>query len=140
MASAACHLRAVPDHPHVTAHLERQRRALPTHWDGHQVRWSVWGQAWSTAAWHAPVDQVACQTCGALDHRRTCTGVYWVDPGALLTAPGTRRLLATRCVHCGTDEVTELAPRTMAPCHTWVLDDSDYGPGGSWPEGQGTLL
>lgn len=132
------HLSVVPDLPPSPAEIH-QERALPAAWDGRDVQWGHWTRD-TTAALHMPVAETACTDCGGLSGVRQCSGTYWAEQGAVIHAAGLRRLIASRCRDCGTDRVCEMVPGSTAILAVWDLEPSDYGPDGSWPTGQGTLL
>ena len=125
----AGHLRLVHDVP--AAALPRLR-PLPSAWDGEQVWWNDWIDGATSLDFHLPLEDVACQGCGAIETPLRSVGRY---ANRLLHY---RRLHATRCRSCGHDTVTEWNEDGLGP--TWDLDESDYGPDGSWEAGQGTLL
>lgn len=85
-------------------------------WDAVPVEWSAWRTARTTLSLHMPLDAVACEECGVLDDPVTALG----------RRPGSGRLHASRCQHCGLDSVTDLEAG-----ETWTLGPEDYGPDGS---------
>ena len=104
--------------------LVHSRADLPISWDGEPVIWSEWDKGRTTLTLHLPVDQVACDQCGALDDRDTSTGTRvtgWAKRPS-------RDLHASRCRHCGHDTVLDL--RTD---ECWDLEPEDYMPDGSQP-------
>lgn len=91
------------------------RDDLPRSWDGQHVEWQPWHSGASSADFHLPVADLACQSCGVLEPPQIAVGKV----GHALA------LLAFRCA-CGRDEV-----RDERTGETWVLDPSDYGTAGS---------
>ncbi len=88
-------------------------------WDGQAVEWGPWHSGASSADWHLPLDQLACQGCGVIEPRRIAVG----------RIDGTMTLVAWRC-ECGRDEVHDRRTDEL-----WVLGPEDYGHGGSMPDG-----
>ena len=120
------HLHVVPDLPEV------QTRPLPVAWDGKPVTWGDWENHQTTFTLHAPPEEWACHRCGGMHGHDTARGVI---QDASLTP---RKLWAMRCRTCGHDTITEWDHKHQ--WRTWDLDETDYGPDGSWETGQGTLL
>ena len=104
--------------------LVHSRADLPVSWDGEPVTWSAWDRGRTTLALHLPVEQLACDQCGALDERDTCAGTRTTE----VPAHSSRDLHAFRCRHCGHDTVLDLRTNEC-----WDLDPEDYTPDGSRP-------
>lgn len=118
---------------------------MPHLWDGHPVSWTPWepGPIMCRAideysedgvplASHAP-----CEFCHMPAGVWACTGIVERDSAVTATrrgdltvlsmTPATRVLAAFRCDRCGATTVHD-----MWDDKVWELDESDYGPGGSW--------
>jgi len=100
--------------------LVHSRDDLPSAWDGQPITWGTWRDMASTWSLHAPRDQRACASCGAID------GPCRINLGVV---DNTSRLYVTRCA-CGHDVVYD-----RETDESWDLDLSDYGPDGSTVEG-----
>lgn len=107
---------------------------LPPLWDGHRVEWfGPWRQIETSARFHLPLKDQACRhACGSLATPLSCRGV--VHDG---NPEGPRQLSVARCPDCHHDTVYDLETGEF-----WDLDDSDYGPEGSYDEAthQGVLF
>lgn len=130
--------------------LHRVRR-LPATWDGVPVEWTDWRLDRTTLAYHAPLDELVCGKCGTVDESMHAMGKRPPAEGEMVRSTQTRKLksgrtyerevwvpawpvydlFAARCRHCGHDTVTD--QRTG---QAWDVDDSDYGPNGSWADEQ----
>lgn len=102
---------------------------LPPKWDGASVEWlGEWEEEpWTSHRFHAPLADFACRNrCGSLAPRLTRRGVVG-DPS--VTAIHRLLLYVTRCPDCGHDTVLRLDTD-----EAWDLDDTDYGPDGSYDE------
>lgn len=125
---------------------------LPVAWDGEPIQW---GEAVAVGSVFVcpPPRPRACPECGQLDVAGADSYVgkvpgepvapYWIRDrvtGRPRKMPGWEtwrpRLVLTRCLGCGHDQVHDLDTD-----ETWDLDETDYGPQGSvHPEQlQGTL-
>lgn len=109
---------------------------MPVAWDGHPVTWSKWEPAPTICINVGLYDEVGeplgttdtCSHCHLHTERWTCRGTVTPSHFGLVT-PLRRStdLIATRCGRCGGTSVYD-ADTDQA----WDLDDSDYGPTGSW--------
>lgn len=101
---------------------------LPPAWDGQPVEWMEWSpEARSSLFYHSPIEQMTCRECGTVDEPRTCSGRRGDLP--------VWDLIASRCRHCGHDQVTE-----TQTWQTWDLEPEDYTDAGSWPEAETPAL
>lgn len=129
------------------------RRALPSMWDGRDVEWASWTDAFPMFICPQPKEAPACERCGSTRPTMTCSGHVkslpgdegwlthrsrsgrtWEEWGPMLVGSPCIWLYASRCYGCGLDIVWE---RGRNRSHerferTWVLDESDYGPEGSF--------
>lgn len=91
--------------------------ALPIAWDGDEITWGEWSTlAAFICARTLKKSSSACDQCG---HE---SRVSLVIRGTI----GDRQLMLLRCPGCGADTVVDWAQTV------WELDESDYGPDGSW--------
>ena len=98
---------------------------LPPLWDGVPIEWGEWKRHDSTLVLHLPVDQIACDKCGALDESDVAFG----RRGNLVN------LVAHRCRHCAHDTVEDRLTDEW-----WDLDPDDYGMVGSQAPEPDTLF
>ena len=123
--------------------LRAVSQPLPVAWDGRKVDWEPWERS---TVQICPAPASRC-TCGAVAPPFTARGLRHPDEGDLARAAAIPRigrhtpllaprydLFATRCPGCGETDVWDM----ISDKH-WTLDDSDYGPTGSW-EWSGGLL
>lgn len=110
---------------------------MPVAWDGTPVTWTPWTPAPTLCINTGLYDEVGeplgttstCDHCHLHTERWTCRGTLATRGGNVLRIPGTGVLSATRCGRCGGTSVYSLDTD-----QAWDLDDSDYGPTGSWEE------
>lgn len=115
-------------------------RRFPVAWDGHTIRWGRPDSPLVELVLSHPVPE-PCGRCGRTRHL-VAGGSYtdgerefWRDDaGQLHSHVAYHRITLFRCWQCGHDEVLEHDSRTM-----WDLDDTDYGPEGSWPTQEALL-
>lgn len=94
---------------------------LPVAWDGQGVSWDEWAEiATFICARTLKKSRTACECCEA-------------DPKVSLVIHGhvgAEKVLLTllRCPNCGADTVVDWNN------NAWDLDESDYGPDGSWDD------
>lgn len=131
----------------MTGGTQPRRHDMPPKWDGAPVTWSEWTGIRSTLALHAKPEQMACRKCGTVDESLVCFGTRqpaedtelgpvqkWTRSGKpyevvqLRPARAVRDLWATRCRHCGQDQVEDKRTGDL-----WDLGPEDYGPDGSTP-------
>jgi len=101
-------------------------RRLPVAWDGHPVEWGEFTtdptmcrlNEEGTEFEALPPD--LCWHCGVRAERVTAEG-------RVLIPNWPYRLVLRRCTRCGHDQV-----RNWLTGQEWDLDESDYGPDGSW--------
>lgn len=118
---------------------------LPRAWDGRAVAWDRWER--EIPSFICPPPKPERCTCGSLASPYTARGLRDPDPEHVrrlkrLPRIGIRRplvwpvydLFATRCPDCGEVSVWD----AEADQH-WTLDESDYGPTGSWGWAGGLL-
>lgn len=92
---------------------------LPVAWDGQGVSWDEWADiATFICVRHLKKPRPACSRC------RTSPRVSLVIHGHVGTEDLPLTLL--RCPNCGADTVVDWNN------NAWDLDESDYGPDGSW--------
>lgn len=96
------------------------RHDLPPLWDGVPVDWREWSRINTTLIHHAEAEDLACDKCGAVDELDVTFG----RRGPMIN------LCASRCRHCGQDQVTDMLTGTL-----WDLDETDYADIGSEPPG-----
>lgn len=91
--------------------------ALPVAWDGEEIAWGEWSAlAAYICARALRKSHTVCEKCG-------------YEPRASLVirgGVGDRHLMLLRCAACGADTVVDWNQAV------WDLDESDYGPDGSW--------
>ncbi|AYN57678.1 hypothetical protein PBI_KEPLER_30 [Arthrobacter phage Kepler] len=114
--------------------MKLERDDLPRKWDGVELEWHGWQDQRTTLAYHLPVDQLACQQCGAVDEPLTNRGRRQFRHGVLAIS-GSSSLHASRCRHCSHDVVTDMDTE-----ESWDLEPEDYGPDGSNPPEPETLF
>lgn len=116
---------------------KKLRRRLPVAWDGHPITWDS-PLAEYTVTHPNPEP---CRKCGQT--RELTAGGYYSDgqvdfwrgdDGRLHRLVAFHRLTLFRCWQCGRDEVYEHDAQAV-----WDLDDTDYGPDGSWPTQEAML-
>lgn len=99
--------------------------ALPIAWDGQDIAWGEWSTvAAFICARSAKKSYTTCEHCGH-------------DPQVSLVIQGhvgDRQLMLLRCPDCGADTVVDWEQTV------WDLDESDYGPDGSWDDEAPTLF
>lgn len=116
---------------------------LPVGWDGCKVEWGAWERR---TVQLCPAPEARC-TCGSTASPFTARGLRHPAAEDLARAEAIPRvgrrtpliaprydLFATRCPNCG-----EVTVWDMVSDQHWVLDDSDYGPTGSWAWSGGLL-
>ncbi|WP_157662861.1 hypothetical protein [Prescottella equi] len=101
-------------------------RCLPVAWDGHPVEWGPFSSTVFICRVEADGTSTAvldmCWNCGVHADRVQCEGRVDIPHFEYV-------LHLYRCTRCGHDQVQN--PRTR---DLWDLDESDYGPDGSWEE------
>lgn len=104
---------------------------LPPAWDGRPVDWH---------GWHQPIEARAlfpCENNGLRRDPQPCSGCghpfqpWWAQG---LTADGRTSITVERCGFCNTTIAFETGPDGTSE---WTLDDSDYGPEGSFDNQKG---
>lgn len=103
-------------------------RRLPVAWDGHPVEWDEFESGpimcrlneEGTGLEALPPD--LCWSCGVRAERVTAEGRVVIPNWPY-------RLVLSRCTRCGHDRV-----RNPLTGKEWDLDESDYGPDGSWED------
>lgn len=101
--------------------------ALPVAWDGHPISWGSWtALAAFLCARTTKRSQTACPRCG--DDSKTSLAIQ----GLVEALEDTLSLL--RCPNCAADTVVDENQ------NVWELDETDYGPEGSWDEAPPTLF
>lgn len=118
---------------------------LPAAWDGRAVAWTPWGRALVVQI--CPPPKAERCSCGSTDRPFTSRGLRDPDAEAAAVADALPRigrrsplvyplydLHAFRCPGCGEVEVWD-----QATDERWTLDESDYGPTGSWAWSGGLL-
>ncbi len=124
------------------AWVQGRKYDMPPFWDGMPVEWNPWDEDHLTflcgskkcvdAAWQT------CEHCGYQGHFLTSRGVVRTRPeqvpsislGNLQPQHFVDTLHATRCPRCGVTHVIDRLGSTDP--QEWILDKSDYSPGGSW--------
>jgi hypothetical protein len=99
---------------------------MPVAWDGVPVEWTYW-QPETVQFVCPPKKPTACDRCGVVSRRRTeCVGKVG-------------HVIRFRAIRCRCNQITVYDSETDT---CWLLDQSDFGPAGSWetgPGGQGIL-
>lgn len=102
-------------------------RRLPVAWDGYPVEWG----AFESEPFMCQVNMDGtseivppelCWHCGVRAERVTAEGTVEIPNWPY-------RLMLSRCTRCGHDRV-----RNGSTGQEWDLDESDYGPSGSWED------
>lgn len=113
--------------PFERIHLTPPPGPLPVAWDGEPVSWDEWIWQASGIIHLTPPN---CPKCS------TSTWSHWWASGRTLQQHHKLRepawiirLQATRCATCGHDQVYDLDTH-----ETWDLDETDYGPCGSYAD------
>lgn len=107
--------------------MDPAARPLPVRWDGVAVEWTEWGAEQVFLC--PPEPPRPCAGCGLIRPRSMCRGIRHRKGRDPHTGRQRylRSLFAYRCSACGRDEVHESGSTDW-----WVLDETDYGPDGSW--------
>lgn len=112
---------------HHLDHYPSSANPLPVAWDGKEVEWDEWAEAATfTCARTLKKSRTACDRCQA-DPKMTLVLHGHVGEEELL-------LTLLRCPNCGADTVVDWDN------DVWDLDESDYGPDGSWDTAPPTLF
>lgn len=98
---------------------------LPELWDGEPVRWEAWEERI-----HVTHLDNSCDGCGLASSLWQATGFFEKSStGSEWKRRGMRNFHAVRCGWCGHTTVY-----TMHDEQSWTLDETDYGPAGSYDE------
>ncbi len=103
-------------------------RRLPVAWDGHPIQWSDFTEdptmcrLSEDGTTFEAVPPGLCWHCGVLAEAVTAEGRVRIPHWPY-------RLVLRRCTRCGHDRV-----RNPLTGQEWDLDESDYGPSGSWED------
>ncbi|OLL21232.1 MULTISPECIES: hypothetical protein [unclassified Rhodococcus (in: high G+C Gram-positive bacteria)] len=102
-------------------------RRLPVAWDGHPVEWGEFTAdpfmcQVNMDGTSEPLPPGMCWHCGVRAEHVT-------TEGRVVIPNWPYRLVLRRCTRCGHDRV-----RNPLTEQEWELDESDYGPSGSWED------
>lgn len=100
---------------------------LPVAWDGAQIVWSQWraGNVFICARGPSK-SEGTCTECGSRSPRMLSIRGHVYQPQYYLSL--------MRCPNCGADSVVDWEG------NAWELNESDYGPDGSWEDCEETLF
>lgn len=98
-------------------------RRLPVAWDGLPVEWTPL-ELHHPPRICPPIPPDPCDGCGQVTRKLRAFGTI-TGTTTVVILGALPRLMLLRCIQCGHDIVGD-------GTNLWDLDDSDYGPEGSW--------